>query len=209
MDLQMPVMTGFEATKYIRKAMNSKIPIIALTADVTTVDLAKCKAVGMNDYIAKPVDERLLYSKIIALVKKPTLEKRNKPEVNGTDENKKIKYIDLDYLNQRTKANPQLMMEMISIYLAQTPPIISAMKQSLLDKDFELLHASMHKMIPSFSIMGISSDFEDIARKMQEYNGSQQFNEGIDAMALELEVVCDQACKELEIEYKLLKNTIS
>ena len=209
MDLQMPVMNGFEATKYIRKAMNSKIPIIALTADVTTVDLAKCKAVGMNDYIAKPVDERLLYSKIIGLMKKPTLEKRIKPELNGTDENIKTKCIDLNYLNQRTKANPQLMMEMISLYLAQTPPIISAMKQSLLDKDFELLHASMHKMIPSFSIMGISSDFENKARKMQEYADSQQFKDGIDEMAIELEVVCDQACKELEIEYNLLKNTLS
>ncbi len=71
MDLQMPEMNGFEATEYIRNTMNSKIPIIALTADVTTVDLAKCKAVGMNDYIAKPVDERLLYSKIVGLVKKP------------------------------------------------------------------------------------------------------------------------------------------
>jgi CheY-like chemotaxis protein len=60
MDLQMPEMNGFEATEYIRTTMNSKIPIIALTADVTTVDLAKCKSVGMNDYIAKPVDERLL-----------------------------------------------------------------------------------------------------------------------------------------------------
>ena len=71
MDLQMPEMNGFEATEYIRNKMNSKIPIIALTADVTTVDLAKCKAVGMNDYIAKPVDERLLYSKIVDLLKKP------------------------------------------------------------------------------------------------------------------------------------------
>ncbi len=69
MDLQMPEMNGFEATDYIRNKLNSNIPIIALTADVTTVDLAKCKAVGMNDYIAKPVDERLLYSKIIGLVK--------------------------------------------------------------------------------------------------------------------------------------------
>jgi CheY-like chemotaxis protein len=43
MDLQMPEMNGFEATEYIR-TMNSKIPIIALTAD-TTVDLAKCKSV--------------------------------------------------------------------------------------------------------------------------------------------------------------------
>jgi CheY-like chemotaxis protein len=40
-----------------------KNSIIALTADVTTADLAKCKSVGMNDYIAKPVDERLLYNK--------------------------------------------------------------------------------------------------------------------------------------------------
>ena len=70
MDLQMPEMNGFEATEYIRNTLNLKIPIIALTADVTTVDLAKCKSVGMNDYIAKPIDERLLYRKIIGLVKK-------------------------------------------------------------------------------------------------------------------------------------------
>ena len=70
MDLQMPEMNGFEATKYIRDTMNSKIPIIALTADVTTVDVEKCKAVGMNDYVSKPLDERILYSKIIELLKR-------------------------------------------------------------------------------------------------------------------------------------------
>ena len=70
MDLQMPVMNGFEATKYIRSTLNLNIPIIALTADVTTVDLEKCKAVEMNDYIAKPIDEKLLFSKIVELTKK-------------------------------------------------------------------------------------------------------------------------------------------
>ena len=70
MDLQMPVMNGFEATDYIRNNINTNIPIIALTADVTTVDLEKCRVVGMNDYIAKPLDEKLLYEKIIGLVKK-------------------------------------------------------------------------------------------------------------------------------------------
>ena len=68
MDLQMPVMNGFEATAYIRNTMNSKIPIIALTADVTKVDVETCKAVGMNDYVSKPLDERVLYTKIIELL---------------------------------------------------------------------------------------------------------------------------------------------
>ncbi len=69
MDLQMPIMNGFEATEYIRKKMNSQIPIIALTADVTTVDVEKCKASGMNDYVSKPVDETILYDKIVELIK--------------------------------------------------------------------------------------------------------------------------------------------
>src|SRR6185503_16134314 len=73
MDLQMPEMNGFETTDYIRNTLHSNIPILALTADVTTADLSKCRAVGMNDYIAKPVDERILYSKIIGLVRKPAL----------------------------------------------------------------------------------------------------------------------------------------
>lgn len=64
MDLQMPEMNGFEATTHIREILKSKIPIIALTADVTTVDVEKCKAVGMNDYISKPIDEIELFNKI-------------------------------------------------------------------------------------------------------------------------------------------------
>ena len=70
MDMQMPEMNGFEATEYIRKTMKSNIPIIALTADVTTVDVAKCKEFGMDAYISKPIDENELYNKIVALVKK-------------------------------------------------------------------------------------------------------------------------------------------
>ncbi|MGE3824974.1 MAG: ATP-binding protein, partial [Bacteroidia bacterium] len=69
MDLQMPVMGGFEATSYIRNKLNSQIPIIALTADVTTMDDSKCIAAGMNDYISKPIDEDVLFSKITSALK--------------------------------------------------------------------------------------------------------------------------------------------
>ena len=69
MDLQMPEMNGFEATEFIRKKMKLNIPIIALTADVTTVDVVKCKEFGMDGYISKPIDENQLYNKIIDLIK--------------------------------------------------------------------------------------------------------------------------------------------
>jgi len=211
MDLQMPIMNGFEATEYIRNTMNSKIPIIALTADVTTVDLAKCKAVGMNDYIAKPVDERVLYSKIVGILKKPKLEKLsiklNENIGNKDGSEKKIKCIDLVYLNQRTKSNPVLMMEMISIYLNQTPSLINTIKQSLADEDWLLLSSTVHKMIPSFSIMGIHPDFENMAKKIQEYAIAQEQKEDIHDLVRQLEEICLQACNELEEEFNLIKNT--
>jgi len=43
---------------------------IAVSADVTTVDVEKCQAVGMNDYLSKPIDEKVLHSKIVELIKK-------------------------------------------------------------------------------------------------------------------------------------------
>ena len=70
MDLQMPIMNGFDTTEYIRQKMKSDIPIIALTADVSSVDVEKCKILGMNDYISKPINEKLLLTKINAFLAK-------------------------------------------------------------------------------------------------------------------------------------------
>jgi CheY-like chemotaxis protein len=70
MDLLMPEINGFEATAHIRSQIDPHIPIIALTADVTTVDLEKCTAIGMNDYMSKPVDEKILYTKIMKYLTK-------------------------------------------------------------------------------------------------------------------------------------------
>ena len=205
MDLQMPEMNGFEATEYIRNTMHSTIPIIALTADVTTVDIDKCKAVGMNDYIAKPVDENFLYNKIVGLVTKPV--SNPIPKVVEIELSEKLKCIDLEYLIQRTKNNPGMIMEMIAAYLEQTPPLVTHMKQSFLDKNWEGLHAAVHKIIPSFLIMGINPDFESMAKKIQDYARTQLQNDGIHDMVLQLETVCNQACRELEEELKRIKIT--
>lgn len=210
MDLQMPEMNGFEATEYIRNIMNSKIPIVALTADVTTVDLAKCRSVGMNDYLSKPVDDRLLYSKIVEFVKKPTLEKNKDGTENLYNQSENLKFVDLSNLSRRTKSNPKLMMEMITLYLTQTPSLIAAMKQGLHDKDYSALQSAVHKMVPSFSIMGISKDFENIAKKVQEdVDNIQRHRNSMPDLVLQLEKVCTEACKELEAEFNIIKQANS
>lgn len=202
MDLQMPEMNGFEATDHIRKKLNSKIPIIALTADVTTVDLQKCKKIGMNDYISKPIDERILYSKIMGIIKKP--KSANTPGETETTTGKN-RCIDLAYLSRRTKSNPTLMIEMISLYLEQTPPLISLMKQSFLDNDWHSLHAAVHKIIPSFSIMGIGMNFENMARKVQDFAKNKSQTEEVRDLVMQLENVCTQACNELLEELNYMK----
>jgi PAS domain S-box-containing protein len=205
MDLQMPEMNGFEATEHIRKTMNSKIPIIALTADVTTVDLAKCTAVGMNDYLSKPIDERLLYSKIINLVtKKHGVNTLN----NGSLQYQIQKCVNLAYLSSRTKSNPQLMLEMIDLYLDQTPSLIFTMKESYKNQDWDLLQSAAHKIIPSFSIMGINPEFEEVARKIQKLAIEKLETESLEELVSQLENICSQACVELEEEVNRIKKII-
>ena len=63
MDIQMPVMNGYDATLAIRKMKDTKkarIPIIAMTANVFAEDIQKVLSVGMNDHVAKPVDMNIL-----------------------------------------------------------------------------------------------------------------------------------------------------
>ncbi len=56
MDVQMPVMDGFEATRRIRNELGLQLPVLAMSAGVTLSEQAQCQAAGMDDFIAKPVD---------------------------------------------------------------------------------------------------------------------------------------------------------
>ena len=71
MDIQMPVMGGYEAVGVIRKEMKMQdIPIIALSADAMEGSKEAALKHGMNDYVAKPIDHRLLREKILHYVKR-------------------------------------------------------------------------------------------------------------------------------------------
>ena len=74
MDLQMPVMDGYEATKAIRRGEagenNNLVPIIVVTADVMETSRERIYELGADDYTTKPVDQKILYQKITGLLSK-------------------------------------------------------------------------------------------------------------------------------------------
>ncbi|MFS2083067.1 response regulator, partial [Telluria sp. Tellsp99] len=71
MDLQMPVMDGFEATHAIRAMGLDRLPIIAMTANALDEDRRRALAAGMNDYLAKPIDVDELVNMLVRVTGRP------------------------------------------------------------------------------------------------------------------------------------------
>ncbi|MGF1707274.1 response regulator [Enterovibrio baiacu] len=73
MDMQMPVVDGVTATKMIRQELQLiELPILAMTANTESHDVAACREAGMNGHIAKPIDFNLLRSTLLEWLLKPT-----------------------------------------------------------------------------------------------------------------------------------------
>ena len=65
MDVQMPVMDGFAATRSIRARGLASLPIIALTANAFPEDAERCREAGMSDFLAKPLRKQMLVSALL------------------------------------------------------------------------------------------------------------------------------------------------
>jgi signal transduction histidine kinase len=200
MDLQMPIMDGFEATEYIRKELHQKVPIVALTADVTTVDLKKCKAFGMDDYLTKPIDENLLYS-IIAKYSRTV----QKPQMNSMSQQYSVKSATYpfysDYLLEITNGNTEAITEIVTAYLEEIPQLTNTMRQSIDNKDWNGLQRATHSIIPCFALMGIDKEYEFIARVIEEYAIEKQHPEKIQQLFFIIDDVCKRTCEEITKEF--------
>ncbi len=197
MDIQMPEMDGYEATKYIRKnfkAPKSTIPIIAMTAHAISGEVERCEQVGMNGYISKPFNEDHLYSKIISILKLD-----NKMETNSQLDSKpdEERCTDLTYLKGLSKGDNEFVKNMISIFIKQTPAAIQKMEADLSNKDWGSLKAVAHKMKPSFSFVGITT-LKDKIESIED-NASQGTNPNLIAdLIAEVKEVSLKAVAELQ-----------
>ncbi len=149
MDVHMPEMDGFEATRIIRekeKDSHGHIPIIAITADAMSEDKEQCIKAGMDDYISKPVFQE----KIIESIKKVVF---NKEECAAKIYISDKSVFDMDALMKRLDIDEKLVGEIMDVYLNDTPIQLSRLKEFFEKEDILSIQRCAH------SIKGASANF--------------------------------------------------
>ena len=197
MDVQMPVMDGYEATRAIR-LMDSHMrhaPIVALTANATKTDIGKCLSSGMNDYLPKPFTPDDLYRKIFRDLRIKT--KKN-GTVKKTPADQKSRF-DLAYLRSISNNNQEFLQEMIQTFVQTIPPVLDEMTEALQEKNWKRLSRLAHQIKPSFSLLGM-----DALRKTVFYI-EENSEQGLDLPELarttnEFVVECGAVIRELRKE---------
>jgi CheY-like chemotaxis protein len=150
MDIQMPVMDGYEATRVIRLMSQpvSSVPIIALTANATKADVDRCLEAGMNDYLSKPFTPEDLYNKLFEDLKLSAATPTKPPVVEST-------LYDLDYLRNVSGNNTEFIQEMIQTFTDTMPVSIKRLEDAIANHNWEELSRVIHQIKPSLTLLGI------------------------------------------------------
>ena len=132
MDLSMPVMDGFETSLHIRRDFEfpkRDVPVLAFTASAMIESRDRVYECGMNDYISKPVKPQELYKKILKLAGNVSPDGEREGNTTATipaakGEREHFKYIRLDYLDELTGGDSDLVDEMLRLIYDNTPPVL-------------------------------------------------------------------------------------
>ena len=152
MDVQMPIVDGLEATKYIREELKLTIPIIGLSANAMREEVEICKQAGMNDYLVKPYSERAL---VEVMKRWSTDEKTAAPlQVEFTSE----KELDLSMLKQYVGNDIHVLKDVVSGYLTHLPPQLDRLELALVGADILALRHELHQLKASMEIIGVRPD---------------------------------------------------
>ncbi len=185
MDVQMPIMDGYEATRNIRdkqsKVLNHNIPIIAMTANALQVDKEKSLEAGMNDYISKPIVFSTLFetlehwltdlpegspsSPLTPITMQPVIEQ--------------LPVFDKIALTDRLMGDGDLVRMVVTIFLNDIPDQILSLKKFIIDGDVNSAERQVHTIkgaaanIGAEALRAVAFKMENIARTSKDLKAMQ------------------------------------
>lgn len=157
MDVQMPVMDGLLACQIIRRDINPSIPIIALTASAIRSEKEACYQAGMNDFLAKPFDEKDLIEKLAKWLNATDIPIPVQPSVSSMRP-----LYDLSKLEDISRGNQEFVLEMISLFCRETPLAVDQIRAAYAVGDYAKIKYLAHRIKPSVDNLGIYSQKEAI-----------------------------------------------
>ena len=190
MDIQMPVMDGYEATCYIRDEMHINIPIVAITAHALSGEKEKCIEKGINDYLPKPFSETALLKTISLWINKNSSSK--KPT--------EIKVTDLTFLKKQTRYNEAVIKDMIALFIEQNSRDVKELYTAITSADHASVYKKMHTLKNNIALFGIDKYIESDLLQMEE---AIQINAPLDEIKKhfhQIETCCKMAVEELKNE---------
>lgn len=152
MDLHLPVMNGFETTRYIRETLKLDTPIIAITANIINDEESKCINAGMNAFISKPYTEKNLIEKISSC---RNISKHNKETTDTITETAPL--YNLNTLKTLTRNDQELIKAMIRAFINQVPVSSQALNTALANKNFKDIYSAAHSIKPNIDTLEITS----------------------------------------------------
>jgi CheY-like chemotaxis protein len=200
MDIQMPVMDGFEATKAIRfgDEQTKNVPIIALTANATPKILERCIASGMNDHLAKPFTPEELFR----ILGKYLDIKSESSKQNDSIFQIKFTSVDLSFLGKVSNNDSAFVKDVISSFVTSTPLMLNNIQLAKSTSDTTMIARNIHKIKPSLTMLGLSktkelADYLEV--ELAGKNLTDYVKQGVDKFCNEVTSAMEELSSSVEI----------
>lgn len=195
MDVQMPEMDGFEASRQIRALEEKKgrhTPVIAITAYARNEDRENCIAAGMDDYVSKPIKPQELKAAIARRVTGA----RTKPLTNTAPESAaRADLLDFSKALAQVEGNRKLLCEIARIFLDQYPKLLEEAHQAFSRSDYPSLRGAAHTLASSVGQLAAQKAFA-AAKKLELASNPGDISRVPEALA------------ELKRELQLLRSAV-